>query len=70
MSIIQHIREKYAAVIIVAIAISMIAFILTDALVGRGRGSGAQNSSTIAKINRKIIINLIFKERLLKIVGL
>mgnify|MGYP003597714986 CR=1 FL=1 len=64
MSIIQHIREKYAAVIIVAIAISLIAFILMDAFVGRGRGSGAQNSSTIAKINgQKVDVN-VFRERL------
>lgn len=64
MSIIQHIREKYAAVIIVAIAISLIAFILMDAFVGSGRGSGAQNSSTIAKINgQKVDVN-VFRERL------
>lgn len=64
MSIIQHIREKYAAVIIVAIAVSLIAFILMDAFVGRGRGSGTQNSSTIAKINgQKVDIN-VFRERL------
>ena len=40
MSVIQKIRDKYAAVVIAVIALSLVGFILMDAFVGRGRGAG------------------------------
>lgn len=45
MSVIQRIRDKYAAVVISVIALSLIAFILMDAFVGRSRFSRAGGSS-------------------------
>ncbi|HET9055457.1 MAG TPA: peptidylprolyl isomerase [Chitinophagaceae bacterium] len=44
MSIIQRIRDKAAAIVFVAIALSLIAFILQDAFVGSGRGGGVLRS--------------------------
>lgn len=38
--VIQRIRDKYAAVVIAVIALSLIGFILMDAFVGRGSGMG------------------------------
>jgi len=54
MSIIQSIREKYAAIGIAVIAISLIAFILMDALSSRSGLFNDQNT-TVGKINGKII---------------
>jgi peptidyl-prolyl cis-trans isomerase D len=51
MSVIQKIRDKYAAVIIALIAISLIAFILMDAFSGRGGGSLFGNTSAVGKVN-------------------
>lgn len=63
MSVIQRIRDKYAAIVIAVIALSLIAFILMDAFVGRSRGAFFQNSSTIAKINGQSIDVNIFREK-------
>lgn len=64
MSVIQRIRDKYAAIVIAVIALSLIAFILMDAFVGRSRGAFFQNSSTIAKINgQKVDVN-VFREKI------
>lgn len=49
MSVIQKIRDKYAAVVIAAIAISLIAFILMDAF--QGGGSVFGGSDTLGKVN-------------------
>lgn len=54
MSIIQSIREKYAAIGIAVIAISLIAFILMDALSSRSNLFGDQ-SSEVGSINGKSI---------------
>ncbi len=54
MSIIQQIREKYAAVSIAVIALSLIGFILTDYFAGRGRSGGSQPTS-IGTVNGKEI---------------
>jgi peptidyl-prolyl cis-trans isomerase D len=52
MSIIQQIREKYAAVSIAVIALSLVGFILTDYFQSRSGGGGRPNtSSTIGEIN-------------------
>lgn len=50
MSIIQSIREKYAAVSIAVIALSLLGFILMDALSSRTRMFGG-NKSTVGKVN-------------------
>jgi len=63
MSIIQQIREKYAAVSIAVIALSLIGFILTDYFAGRGRSGGSQPSS-IGTVNGKDIDVTGFSERL------
>jgi len=54
MSIIQSIREKYAAIGIAVIAISLIAFILMDALSSRSNVFGDQGSD-VGSINGKSI---------------
>ena len=50
MSVIQRIRDKYAALVIALIALSLIAFILMDAFVGRGSGAGS-TGTTVGKVN-------------------
>lgn len=50
MSIIQSIREKYAAVSIAVIALSLLGFILMDALSSRTRMFGG-NNTTVGKVN-------------------
>ena len=56
MQIIQSIREKGAAIIIIVIAISLIGFILMDAKPGGGNGSlFSGNSTNVGKINGKDI---------------
>ncbi|HVB04003.1 MAG TPA: SurA N-terminal domain-containing protein [Chitinophagaceae bacterium] len=49
MSVIQKIRDKYATVMILAICISLIAFLLMDALVGPK--SFFQHSNDVAEVN-------------------
>jgi peptidyl-prolyl cis-trans isomerase D len=54
MSVIQNIRDKYARWAVVAIALSLLGFILMDALAGPGAGGlFSGNSTTIGKINGK-----------------
>ncbi|HVF80658.1 MAG TPA: SurA N-terminal domain-containing protein [Flavisolibacter sp.] len=53
MSFIQKIRDKYARVSVIAIAIALLGFILMDALAGKG--SGGTRETTIGKINGKEI---------------
>jgi peptidyl-prolyl cis-trans isomerase D len=54
MSVIQNIRDKYARWAVVAIALSLLGFILMDALAGRG-SMFSGSSTTIGKINGKAI---------------
>ncbi len=54
MSIIQQIREKYAAVSIAVIAISLVGFILTDYFTGQSRRAGSQ-STEVGEVNGKSI---------------
>jgi peptidyl-prolyl cis-trans isomerase D len=63
MSIIQQIREKYAAVSIAVIALSLIGFILTDYFAGRGSGAGSQPTS-LGSVNGKDIDVNVFSDRL------
>lgn len=51
MQIIQNIREKGAAIIIVVIALSLIGFILMDSSVGGGSLFGGGNQNAIGKVN-------------------
>src|SRR5687768_13272577 len=51
MSVIQKIRDKYAKVAVVAIALALLGFILMDALVGRTSLFGGANSSTVGRVN-------------------
>ena len=65
MSIIQSIRDKAAAIIFGAIAVSLIAFILQDAFVGRGRGGNVLSSldEKIGSVNGKGIKYKDFNQR-------
>lgn len=63
MSVIQQIRDKYAAVVIAVIALSLIGFILMDAFVGRGSGLGS-TSTVIGKVNGEKIDRNEFERRL------
>ena len=51
MSIIQDIRDKYAKVAVVAIALALIGFILTDYFSGRGGGANSGGSKSLGSIN-------------------
>jgi peptidyl-prolyl cis-trans isomerase D len=56
MSIIQNIRDKYARVAVIAVAVALIGFILTDYLVGKGRGAfSSGRSNMIGSVNGKKI---------------
>ena len=54
MSVIQQIRDKYARIAVIAIALALLGFILMDALAGRGSVLGG-NDTTLGKINGKKI---------------
>lgn len=62
MSVIQNIREKYAAISIAVIAISLIAFILMDALSSRS-GLFKNQEKTIGVINGKEISAIEFSNK-------
>jgi peptidyl-prolyl cis-trans isomerase D len=63
MSVIQKIRDKYAALVIAVIALSLVGFILMDAFVGRGRNMGNANGS-IGKVNGEKIDRNEFERRI------
>lgn len=63
MSVIQRIRDKYAALVIALIALSLIGFILMDAFVGGGRGMGDANGS-VGKVNGEKIERSDFEKRI------
>ena len=63
MSVIQQIRDKYARWAVVAIAVSLLGFILMDAFAGRGSIFGG-NSTTVGKINGKKIEFAEFESRI------
>jgi peptidyl-prolyl cis-trans isomerase D len=52
MSVIQKIRDKYARWAVVAIALSLLGFIMMDAFAGKGSLFGG-NNTTVGKINGK-----------------
>ena len=51
MSIIQDIRDKYAKVAVVAIALALVGFILTDYFSGQGRAGGGGRSNSLGSVN-------------------
>ncbi len=51
MSIIQSIRDKYARVAVVAIALALVGFILTDYFSGRGGNTGGGGRNTVGVVN-------------------
>jgi peptidyl-prolyl cis-trans isomerase D len=55
MSFIQNIRDKYARVAVVAIALSLLGFILMDALSGRASMFGGGGSDVVGSVNGKDI---------------
>jgi len=63
MSVIQKIRDKYAAVVIAVIALSLVGFILMDAFVGRGRGASNANGS-VGKVNGQKIERTEFEKKI------
>jgi peptidyl-prolyl cis-trans isomerase D len=62
MSVIQKIRDKYARWAVIAIAVSLIGFILMDAFTGRSQLFGS-NSTTIGKINGQSIDYIDFEKK-------
>ncbi|MCW3112042.1 MAG: peptidyl-prolyl cis-trans isomerase [Segetibacter sp.] len=63
MSVIQKIRDKYAAVVIAVIALSLVGFILMDALVGR-RNGGGQPGGDVGKVNGQKINKNDFEKKI------
>lgn len=55
MSIIQDIREKYAKVTVVLIALALLGFILTDYFSGKGRAGSFAGAKSVGKVNGKSI---------------
>lgn len=51
MSVIQSIRDKYARISVIAIAVALLGFILMDAFTGRSRLFGGGGSTTIGSVN-------------------
>src|SRR5438309_4231329 len=51
MSVIQSIRDKYARISVIAIAVALLGFILMDAFTGRSRLFGGGNSTTLGSVN-------------------
>lgn len=66
MSVIQQIRDKYARVAVVAIALALLGFILMDAFAGRGSALGG-NDTTLGEINGKEIEYDAFNRRVVDI---
>ena len=56
MSIIQDIRDKYAKITVVLIALALVGFILTDYFAGKSRGMVGGPSNTVGVVNGKKIL--------------
>jgi len=63
MSVIQSIREKYAKWAVIAIALALLGFILTDYFQAQNR-MGPGNSSTLGMVNGKKIDYISFETKL------
>lgn len=64
MSVIQKIRDKYARWAVIAIALSLLGFILMDAFAGRTGLFSDRPTNTLGKINGTTIDRLSFDEKL------
>jgi peptidyl-prolyl cis-trans isomerase D len=62
MSVIQSIRDKYARIAVIAIALSLVGFILMDAFTGRSNMFGG-GSNVVGNINGKKIKSADFDEK-------
>jgi peptidyl-prolyl cis-trans isomerase D len=62
MSVIQQIRDKYARIAVIAIAVSLIGFILMDALSGRSN-MFSNNSTVVGSINGKKVDYIEFEKK-------
>lgn len=51
MSVIQSIRDRYARISVIAIAVALLGFILMDAFTGRSRLFGGGSSTTLGSVN-------------------
>jgi len=68
MSVIQKIRDKYARWAVIAIAVSLVGFILMDAFTGRAGLFNSRQSNTIGKVNGTAIDRVKF-DREMQIFG-
>ena len=64
MSVIQNIRDKYARWAVVAIALALLGFILTDYLSTRNKFLSGSNTTTVGTVNGKKIEYTDFEKRL------
>src|SRR5688500_4393309 len=64
MSVIQKIRDKYARIAVIAIAISLLGFILMDAFAGRTGMFGDAPSKTIGEVNGVDIDRIAFENKI------
>jgi len=63
MSIIQTIRDKYARLAVIAVAVALVGFILIDYISGRGRSLFNGNSTTVGSVNGQKIDEMEFDKR-------
>ena len=68
MSVIQKIRDKYARWAVVAIALSLVGFIMMDAFAGKGSMFNSGRSNTLGKVNGTAI-NYTDFEKQMQILG-
>jgi peptidyl-prolyl cis-trans isomerase D len=64
MSVIQKIRDKYARWAVIAIALSLVGFIMMDAFAGKGSFFNNRGSNTIGKINGTAISRIDFDRKM------
>jgi peptidyl-prolyl cis-trans isomerase D len=67
MSVIQKIRDKYARIAVIAIAVSLLGFILMDAFAGRTGLFSDRPSNTLGKVNGKSIDRMEFENNVLAV---
>ena len=63
MSVIQSIRDKYARWAVVAIALSLLGFIMMDAFAGRSSIFGGGPGTTLGRVNGKKIAVTDFEQK-------
>ena len=64
MSVIQKIRDKYARWAVIAIAVSLLGFIMMDAFAGKTGLFSNRPSNTIGKVNGKSIDRVAFEQKI------